>query len=300
MVNAKRYDLVFMDHMMPGMDGIEAMMQIRALEGEYFKRLPIIALTANALSGMQEMFLSKGFNDYLAKPIDISKLNALIEKWVPREKRRNVSEAEVLPEPVRVPELEIEGLDVEKGLAMTGGTESAYREVLERYCRDVEERLPALGSLPAPEDMQSFVIQVHAIRSASGSIGADALSSRALLLENAGRVNDLRVIEEHLPDLRRDLSALAARIRAALEGERKAEGESDKKVSVLNKETMQRLRAALDQRDIWNIEVLLNELLAESFNHEKEVLSKISGSVLVSEFEEAVALLDSLLDAGDA
>jgi CheY-like chemotaxis protein len=89
MVKATPYDLIFMDHMMPGMDGIEAVAAIRALEGEYFKRAPIIALTANALSGMQEMFLSKGFNDYLAKPIEIGKLDAIMEKWTPAEKRKD-------------------------------------------------------------------------------------------------------------------------------------------------------------------------------------------------------------------
>ncbi|MDR2096224.1 MAG: response regulator [Treponema sp.] len=302
MVQAKRYDMVFMDHMMPGMDGIEAMTRIRALEGEgeYFKRLPIIALTANALSGMQEMFLSKGFNDYLAKPIEITKLNALIERWVPQEKRRLVSEAEVVPESAPVMGLEIEGLDTEKGLAMTGGTEAAYREVLERYCRDVEERLPALRGLPSLEDMPSFVIQVHALKSASASIGAEALSTKAQLLENAGRADDLGVIAEHLPVFRQNISTLATRIRAALHLDEKPEEEPDKTASALNKETVLRLRSALDQRDIWNVELLLNELSAGLLNHEKQILSKISGSVLVSEFEEAIALLDGLLDAGDA
>jgi signal transduction histidine kinase/CheY-like chemotaxis protein len=89
MVSANRYDLIFMDHMMPGMDGIEATAAIRALEGKYYKQLPIIALTANALSGMREMFLSNGFSDYLAKPIEINKLNAIMEKWVPEEKREH-------------------------------------------------------------------------------------------------------------------------------------------------------------------------------------------------------------------
>jgi CheY-like chemotaxis protein len=91
-VKAARYDLIFMDHMMPGMDGIEALTHIRALEGEYFRQVPVIALTANALSGMEGMFLSRGFNDYLAKPIEISKLNALMEKWIPAEKQVKVTE----------------------------------------------------------------------------------------------------------------------------------------------------------------------------------------------------------------
>jgi signal transduction histidine kinase/CheY-like chemotaxis protein len=87
MIKENRYDLIFMDHMMPGIDGIEATAQIRALDEEYFRSVPIIALTANAIAGMREMFLSKGFNDYLSKPIEISRLNELMEKWIPPHKR---------------------------------------------------------------------------------------------------------------------------------------------------------------------------------------------------------------------
>jgi CheY-like chemotaxis protein len=226
MIKANRYDLVFMDHMMPGMDGIEATTQIRALEGAYFKQLPIIALTANALSGMQEMFLSKGFNDYLAKPIEISKLNALMEKWIPRDKRGTANEAETLPKPARLPGpvglREIEGLNMEKGLVMAGGAETEYMEILKTYCQDVEEHLPALESSPALEDMRNFVTNVHGIKSISAVIGADALSAEALFLERAGRANDLEYISKHLPGFKQSLSALTAQINAVLRHEEKS------------------------------------------------------------------------------
>jgi CheY-like chemotaxis protein len=102
LVKANNYDLIFMDHMMSGMDGIEATKEIRAFEESRQKEearqteksvtlpsgIPIIALTANAIAGMREMFLSKGFNDYLAKPIEISRLNEIMGKWIPKEKRR--------------------------------------------------------------------------------------------------------------------------------------------------------------------------------------------------------------------
>jgi CheY-like chemotaxis protein len=74
-----RYDIIFMDHMMPGMDGVEAAAAIRKLEGA---AVPIIALTANAISGMREMFLENGFSDYLSKPIDMAKLDKLIAAWI--------------------------------------------------------------------------------------------------------------------------------------------------------------------------------------------------------------------------
>ncbi|MDR2594483.1 MAG: response regulator [Fibromonadaceae bacterium] len=84
-VKANDYDLVFMDHMMPEMNGIEATKRIRKM----YANLPIIALTVNAVSGAKEMFLSNGFSDFLSKPIDIIKLNSILEKWLPEDKREN-------------------------------------------------------------------------------------------------------------------------------------------------------------------------------------------------------------------
>jgi len=86
LVQTGHFDLIFMDHMMPEMDGIEATIAIRALGGS-FAELPIIALTANVLSGMGDMFLENGFNDFLAKPIETPKLDFILQKWVPREKQ---------------------------------------------------------------------------------------------------------------------------------------------------------------------------------------------------------------------
>jgi len=82
----KDYDLVFMDHMMPEMDGIEATKRIRSMEGEYVKKLPVIALSANAVKGMEQEFLTQGLNDFLAKPIQLKALSRILEKWIPKEK----------------------------------------------------------------------------------------------------------------------------------------------------------------------------------------------------------------------
>jgi CheY-like chemotaxis protein len=90
LVKARPFDLVFMDHMMPEMDGMEATAAIRALGGR-FTELPIVALTANAVSWMKEMFLANGFNDFLAKPIATNELDALLQKWIPAAKQQRVS-----------------------------------------------------------------------------------------------------------------------------------------------------------------------------------------------------------------
>lgn len=85
MVKQKEYHLIFMDHMMPDMDGVEATHVIRELEGEYYQKVPIIALTANAISGVKEMFLAEGMDDFIAKPIDFKELSEKIVHWLPFE-----------------------------------------------------------------------------------------------------------------------------------------------------------------------------------------------------------------------
>jgi signal transduction histidine kinase/CheY-like chemotaxis protein len=97
----REYDIVFMDHMMPEMDGIEATEKIRKIKTE--KQIPIIALTANAVVGMKEMFIEKGFNDFLAKPIDVNKLDEMLSLWIPKEKRESaaVNKKQDKPETVK-------------------------------------------------------------------------------------------------------------------------------------------------------------------------------------------------------
>jgi CheY-like chemotaxis protein len=87
-----RYDIIFMDHKMPGMDGIETTLKIRSMGGEdpYYQEVPVIALTANAVLGTEKMFLENGFNDFLSKPIDTVKLNAVLEKWIPKTKQKTL------------------------------------------------------------------------------------------------------------------------------------------------------------------------------------------------------------------
>lgn len=88
MVKNETYDLILMDHMMPGMDGVETVHKIRALSGDYFQNIPIIALTANAVNGAREMFLRESFQDFASKPIEIKTLERVLKKWLPKSKQK--------------------------------------------------------------------------------------------------------------------------------------------------------------------------------------------------------------------
>jgi CheY-like chemotaxis protein len=229
--------MVFMDHMMPGTDGIEATAKIRALEGEYFGQVPIIALTANALAGMREMFLSKGFSDYLAKPLEPAKLNALVNKWILSNKRllSHTSLSGGTPQTVMEHLRSVGSLDVEKGIIMCGGVEAHYRTVLAQYCKDAKNFLPTLretleniadrkkkeethADASSSPWLQSCVIKVHALKSTSATIGAEALSKDAMLLEKAGREGDLELIETHLEAFIQRFSEMVIRINRILTG----------------------------------------------------------------------------------
>jgi CheY-like chemotaxis protein len=188
-----------MDHMMPGMDGIEAMTRIRSLEGEYFKQIPIIALTANALSGMKEMFLSRGFNDYLAKPIDISKLNGLMEKWIPKERRVVVEAGTGTEEDAPVSEgvfsgKRIEGVDIPKGLERYKN-DLVYLEILRSYAASIPEFLDILRDV-RPGNLDSYVVTVHGIKGSSYQICAEETAKRAEVLELAAEAGEWEKIDK--------------------------------------------------------------------------------------------------------
>ena len=229
LVKEHDYDIVFMDHMMPEMDGIETTTAIRNWEEDtgITRNVTIVALTANAVSGMEEMFIGNGFNDFLAKPIDVSKLDKVLERWIPAAKRERVndnvlgnvaasklSSDESLPD---IPdELVIPGIDIANGIAKISGTLANYRQALSAFRRDAEDRLPLLQVAPTVEALPEFVAQVHALKGSSASLGAQEISEGAAWLEAAGRRGDLTFIEENLGAFTELLTELVENIGIAL------------------------------------------------------------------------------------
>jgi len=222
LVKRNKYDLIFMDHMMPEMDGIEATAIIRAWEKDSAsQQIPIIALTANAVVGMREMFIGSGFNDYISKPIDVSKLNEILDHWIPKEKKetgsKNCDPESISPLPTTHSLLPvIPNVDTAKGVAMLRGRMDIYKKVLSMFCEDVDARLAQLQTMPEADTLPTFIIQVHSLKSVTASIGAQEVSSHAAGLEAAGKAADMTFIREHLPDFTVQLAELGKNIRVAL------------------------------------------------------------------------------------
>ncbi|MDR3256021.1 MAG: response regulator [Synergistaceae bacterium] len=300
LLGEKNYDLVFMDHMMPGMDGVEATRAIRAIGGRCAK-LPVVALTANAVSGMREMFLENGFDDFLSKPIEILKLNELIERWVPPARRKKAITAE---ENKTSAFIEIDGLDTARGVEMTGGTAANYMSVLELYCKDSASRIGNLYLSWAQSDPQSFATHVHALKSASSSIGATDLSKKAAFLEDATRRGDISIIRERISDFRENLASMVQRIQAALDAFKKSPGDGKGGIYSSSDEILPRLRLlkeVLAAEDVGAADKILAELDALRLDKETgAAISDITALVLISEFREAEKILSGRISLGSA
>lgn len=204
LLRSKDIDIVFMDHMMPEMDGIEATRAIRSMEGSYYKNLPIIALTANAVNGVRDMYIEAGLNDFIAKPIELSALDRVLKTWLPRELIKAPSRGERTPaknikkpEPVKEKaSAETELLSTETGVFYTGGDLDAYNEILEVYVRKAPEKLEQIRKLFEEKSWKNYVIEVHALKSSSLTVGSKPLSELAKELELAGKAGNYSLIEE--------------------------------------------------------------------------------------------------------
>jgi signal transduction histidine kinase/response regulator of citrate/malate metabolism len=191
-VTAKHYDLVFMDHMMPGMDGVEATKRIRELGGK-FKTLPIIALSANAVSGAQETFFQAGMNDFISKPIEAVQLNAMLLKYLPPEKvtLSGPSKDEESPENALLDELKhIEDLDVKAGLSHVGNNKSAYIQILRQFCVEFDSYIADIKRFWAEENWGEYGIRLHAMKGVFANIGVERISKWAYTLEYASKHGD--------------------------------------------------------------------------------------------------------------
>jgi CheY-like chemotaxis protein len=292
LVQARDYDIVFMDHMMPEMDGIEATAAIRALGGEKYERLPIVALTANAIGGMREMLLASGFNDYIAKPIETAKLYDVIDRWIPKEKRV-VSErnTEPLPEEANRDKIIIDGLDTDLAVMLVGGKIKDYISVLTLFCEDAKEKFKALERPPEEGgDLKPFTMQVHALKSVLATIGAAEASKKAAALEEAARGADFETIRRALPDFRENLSDLAAKVTEAL-----PKREENSAAKALSQDILTELSLAFESKDGIKADRIIDSLdLGEYDERTVTALNEMENAVLLFDFEKAEAALDSL------
>ncbi|MCL1875813.1 MAG: ATP-binding protein [Synergistaceae bacterium] len=304
-VKSSYFDLVFMDHMMPEMDGIETTARIRALganEPRYID-IPIIALTANAVIGTKEMFLNNGFNDFLSKPINTARLEAILGKWIPKEKQIKSEEGngKVIKAKDRgiSNDIVINGIDVNKGIAMTGGRVDGYLKILDVFYKDGVEKIKEIRMCMEMGDLPLYATHVHALKSASASIGANKLSEIAMSLELAGNNGDISFIKSNNDRFMNELEVLLNNIKHAISNDAMTEKNiSQEGISFeLIKKNLENLRDALNDMDTIMADRIINDLTSESLGVEvKEILSQIEQHVLMCDYDDAISKINSLID----
>ncbi len=247
------FDLVFLDHMMPGMDGVETLKHLNKLKTDLSRRFMAIAFTANAVSGAREMFLREGFDEFVSKPIEYPELERVLRKMLPQEKIRmeeitpknetkekntgsagngggggskeNAAEATKTAgaaatpapgEPDEMSRLAEAGIQTDSGLSYCRGDKDFYVQMLTMFVQEAERKAGEIDGLFAQKDYDNYAIQVHALKSTSKLLGANELSEDAKALEAAAKQKDEDYIQGHHEALIQEYRETKRRIQEAI------------------------------------------------------------------------------------
>jgi signal transduction histidine kinase/CheY-like chemotaxis protein/HPt (histidine-containing phosphotransfer) domain-containing protein len=272
------YDIIFMDHMMPKMDGIEATKILRELG--YTQ--PVVALTANAVAGMAEIFLSNGFDDFISKPIDIRQLNSCLNKLI-RDKQT--------PEMI-----EAARNDSLKKLTVDKPQASIEPELVRAFVQDAETASAVLDELAGKldvldeENVKTYIVNIHGMKSALANIGETELSNTARMLETAGRERNIPLLLSGTPVFLDDLRAV---IKKLTRDEENTEIVDEDKS--LLREKLFVFREACAAYDKKAAKDILIELKKIKWSHQtKEVLNILVEHLMHSDFEEAAGIAKDL------
>jgi signal transduction histidine kinase/CheY-like chemotaxis protein/HPt (histidine-containing phosphotransfer) domain-containing protein len=207
------YNMIFLDYRMPGLDGIETIQEIAARFPEKFKRVPIISLTASAVSGDREKMIEAGFTDYLAKPVNVNDMENMLRKYLPKELQEDESsfdsedgdDGEIKKLSPKL--FSIKLLDLKKGIEYCGDAED-YTDALITYRDSIEERSKKLEDDMSADDIESFTIDIHSLKSMSRAAGASSLADRAAEMETAAKAGERDKIKALLPGFLEDYRSL--------------------------------------------------------------------------------------------
>jgi CheY-like chemotaxis protein len=300
LVREKHFDIIFMDHMMPGMDGLEATSIIRTITEDDKGKIPIVALTANALSGMREFFLDAGFNDFLSKPIDLNKLDTILKRWIPSEKRRRLeakaNKPPKLPENTDQSWPAISGLDVGLGLSRVGGSIESYRKVLEDFRLDADVACQKIDKVVSEDSLSNFISQIHSLKSGLAGIGAVELATMAALMEKSGRDGDLFQINFRLPKFRNSLTSLTNRILDFVTSPVPNFQYSPDIYIRPDMESFLRLKDALSVKDMEAVDRELKFLMELKLEDQVKVaVTEIADFILAADFTKASGVISEII-----
>jgi CheY-like chemotaxis protein len=282
-----RYDAVFMDHMMPEMDGVEAVRVIREEIGtEYAKNIPVIALTANAIVGNEEMFISNGFQDFISKPIDMAKLDAVLRRWVKDKNREETPSAETAagPEAAMLLGANASGFDIAKALRRFSGDGAVLIDVLRSYSAGTRGLLAKLKSFLDAGDLAGYAIDVHGVKGSSYAICAQGTGKAAEELEAAAKAGDIEAVKAGHDAFAKTAEALLAEIEGLLAG---FSADAEKPLAEApDPALLEELRAACASFEMDRVDSAMERLEAFRYERGGELIAWLREKVDSMEFEE--------------
>ena len=296
LVTKTKYDIIFLDHRMPGIDGIETLQRMNELHNNINKETPIISLTANAISGARKQYIDAGFSDYLTKPIDSEKLEEMMLEYLPAEKVQEAEEnadaeenfAETLPEWLR----KVDCLNVEDGVEHCGSVD-LYLDALTVFAQSVISGANEIAHFYKIADWKNYTTKVHALKSSAGVIGANELSDRAKRLEDAGNSGYINEIQESTDGLLELYISFADKLAPLLKTE-----DDDEDKPLIDEdglaEAYEALQGAASEFDYDTAQMVIESLADYRIpDDEKEKFEKIKAAVLKPDWEELSNLLES-------
>ncbi|MCQ2910869.1 MAG: ATP-binding protein [Clostridia bacterium] len=279
----EKYDIIFMDHMMPGMDGIEAAHIIRKISN-FYERVPIIALTANAVVGAKEMFIESGMQDFVSKPINTESIIKVIEKWLPKNLieylgRSNMSNQESGSD-LQIPS--IEGINIDTAFKILGSKELVL-DTLINFHDSIDERSKMIEDYERDNDIENYTIQVHALKSLARTIGADELAELSLYLEQCGKELNIPEIKTKTASLlemyrgfKKKLDIICANPVAKVKV-------SDEAILAMIKD----LKLSIEDYDLTRAEKIINDLAELDLGVHKEKFEELQKCINAIDFEGA-------------
>lgn len=280
-ISETHYDMIFMDHMMPEIDGVETTHIIRRLHPEY-DMVPIIALTANVVEETRFMFLSEGMNDFVGKPIELRMIVSVIKRWMPSDKLKPLSEADPLPAVEAAPansnagkSLVIGDLDTASALELLGSEDLLWM-VLQDYYSVIDKKIKLIKDYQLAQDWKNYTTEVHALKSASRQIGAMELGDKAYELEKAGNELNIELIQDLTDQVLEQYRGYQTLLAPYFETEETEVDTSELPMieADLLKESLRTLSEAVTNLDLDQLEQSVQELSNYQFEESHGVLFK--------------------------
>ena len=285
---------------MPGMDGIEAADRIRALGTEYAQKIPIIALTANAIHGTEDMFYAHGFQAFITKPIDIMEIDSVLRKWVRDESLEKTQGSGTLAsrEPPTASSahsknkniaIDIPGVDSVRGLSYYGEEMEIYLSILRSFTVNAPKIMDKLRYV-SPETLSDYAISVHGLKGANANIGAEPMRYAAANLEAKSRAGDLDGVLAENDQFIKNMETLVTNIKTWLE-KNNAHNEKKPLLKAPDPELLDWLRQNCEDYNMSGIDSAMSELDSADYETDGDLIKWLKEKIEISEISDVAARL---------